>query len=116
MLREKNLPYMDAAKTLGYGYWRIWWRHALPAAKGPVSVAVAFGMANAVMITAFLSFIGLGLPPDVPTWGGLLNLARESTGDWWLAVFPGLALFLTLVSLNIVGDHISKQPQSDNKT
>ncbi len=117
MLREKALPYLEATKAMGFSNRYSWWRHALPAAKGPVTVAAAFGTANAIMVTAFLSFIGLGMPPDVPTWGGLLNLARENTSDWWLAVFPGMALFITLLSLNIIGDHISKQQQdSGNKT
>ncbi len=116
MLREKALPYLEATRAMGFRNRYSWWRHALPAARGPVAVAAAFGTANAIMITAFLSFIGLGLPPDVPTWGGLLNLARENTGDWWLAVFPGMALFVTLLSLNIIGDHISRQQDSGSKT
>jgi peptide/nickel transport system permease protein len=78
--------------------------HALPNAIGPVLTALAFGMANAILIESFLSFIGLGFPPDTATWGSLLNAGRQDLSSWWLSVFPGLAIFLIVLSLNVSGE------------
>lgn len=108
LLRIRQLDYMAASESLGFKQGYILWRHALPNAIGPVAIALAFGVANAILIEGFLSFIGLGLPPDVPTWGSLLNLGRENLQDWWLALFPGLALFGTVLLFNLWGSILSE--------
>lgn len=108
LLRIRQLDYRAAAEVSGLSRWQQWWRHALPNAMDPVYIAIAFGIANAILIEGFLSFIGLGLPPDVPTWGSLLNLGRENIQDWWLTLFPGLALFVTVVLFNTIGEQMSR--------
>ncbi len=103
LLRIRQLDYLAAGESMGFRERYLLLQHALPNAMGPVSIALAFGIANAILIEGFLSFIGLGLPPDVPTWGSLLNLGRENVHDWWLALFPGLALFATVTLFNLLG-------------
>ncbi|MEM9834929.1 MAG: ABC transporter permease [Bacteroidota bacterium] len=104
LLRIRQLPYLEAARLSGLPHWRILLRHALPNTLGPVIVAVAFGMAGAVILEAFLAFLGLGLPPEEVSWGSLLLQARGKASAWWLTVFPGLAIFLTVLSLNLLGE------------
>ena len=104
LLRIRELEYVEAARTVGLSEGRILLRHALPNAMGPVLVAVAFGIANAILLEGFLSFIGLGVPPDVLTWGSLMNIGRSDLAAWWLTVFPGLALFLTVLFFNLWGE------------
>jgi len=104
LMRIRELPYVTAARMSGFSHARILLRHALPNALGPVIVALAFGMGAAVLLEAFLSFLGIGLPPDEVSWGSLLRASRAKPAAWWLTLFPGLAIFLTVLCLNIVGD------------
>jgi peptide/nickel transport system permease protein len=104
ILRIKALDYVDAARALGAGDGRILVRHVIPNALGPVLVAATFGMANAVLLEGALSFLGFGIPADMASWGGLLNGVRGHTDAWWLALFPGLALFLTVTVYNLAGE------------
>ncbi len=104
MLRIREQNYYRAAAALGLKRWQMILHHALPNAIGPVLTALAFGMANAILIESFLSFIGLGFPPDTATWGSLLNAGRQDLSSWWLSVFPGLAIFLIVLSLNVSGE------------
>ncbi|MEL6357401.1 MAG: ABC transporter permease, partial [Bacteroidota bacterium] len=108
LLRIRQLPYIEAARVSGYSDVRILVRHALPNALGPVIIAVAFGVAGAVLLEAFLSFLGIGLPPDQVSWGSLLAQTRRQASAWWLAVFPGLAIFLTVLCLNVVGESLRR--------
>lgn len=109
LLRIRRLDYIDAARVLGYSEWRILLRHALPNAIGPVLISLSFGIAGAILLEAFLSFLGIGLPPDVVTWGQMLREARINFSAWWLAVFPGLAIFLTVTAFNLLGDTLSRR-------
>lgn len=109
LLKVRQQPYIDAARVQGFSEWYILRRHALPNALGPVIVALAFGMAGAVLLEAFLSFLGVGLPKDVITWGSLLQSARDNPYAWWLAIFPGLAIFLTILIFNVLGEHWSER-------
>jgi len=111
MLRIKNLEYIQAGKTLGFSRWRLLFRHAIPNAISPVMIAIAFGIASAVLLEAALSFIGLGIASDQVTWGNLLNQARSATKAWWLAVFPGSAIFLTVTIFNLIGEGLSEAMQ-----
>lgn len=104
VLRVRNMEFVTAANALGFGNVRTLFRHVLPNAIGPVTVTAAFGIAGAILIESALSFLGFGVPPTVVTWGSVLSEARGATYAWWLAVFPGLAIFLTVVSYNLVGE------------
>lgn len=108
LLRIRELEYIQAAKVLGFSNWRIITKHALPNAITPVLIAITFGIASAVLLEAFLSFLGIGIPVDKVTWGKLLNTARQNPSAWWMAVFPGFAIFITITTLNLIGDGLEK--------
>lgn len=109
LLRIRHLEYIDAARTIGLPEWRILWRHALPNALGPVFTTLAFGAAGAILTEAYLSFLGIGLPPDLVTWGGQIQSVRTNITAWWLAIFPGMAIFVTVAMLNILGEGVLEQ-------
>jgi peptide/nickel transport system permease protein len=102
-LKAKNLDYVSAAIALGASHYRTMFRHILPNTAAPVIVAVVFGIASAILIESGLSFLGIGVPADTVTWGSILNEARGNTFAWWLAVFPGLAIFITVLAYNLLG-------------
>jgi peptide/nickel transport system permease protein len=105
ILRVKGLDYARAARVAGAGPWRILYRHLLPNALTPVLVSATFGVASAILYEAALSFLGVGIQPPNPSWGGILALAESSMSvAWWLIVFPGLAIFLTVTAYNLVGE------------
>jgi len=104
MLRTRNQMYIEAARSLGYREFRILFRHAIPNSLAPVLVVLAFGVAGAITLEAALSFLGVGVPDDTITWGKLLKEARNSVSSWWLSLFPGLAIFITVASLNLLGE------------
>ena len=104
VLRVRNMEYVTAARSLGFGSARIIMRHVLPNSIAPVLVSVAFGIAGAILTESSLSFLGFGVPATEVTWGSALNQARSNTAAWWLAVLPGLMIFLTVVSYNLIGD------------
>ena len=103
-LRIRELEYVQAAKSLGYSNFRAIAKHALPNALAPVFVSIAFGVASAILIESSLSFLGIGVPDDVVTWGSLLNLGRQEFEAWWLVIFPGMAIFLTITVYNLIGE------------
>lgn len=102
VLRIRALPYVEAARGLGASHPRILLHHVLPGALGPVVVAATFGMASAILVEAGLSFLGFG--PDAPSWGRLLAAAQLNRTAWWLTVFPGLAIFVTVLATNFVAE------------
>jgi peptide/nickel transport system permease protein len=106
MLKVRQLDFIQAARALGYADLRIIFVHALPNAFAPVLVSIAFGIASAILVESGLSFLGIGVPPETVTWGSLLASARSATGAWWLAIFPGLAIFLVVTLFNILGEGI----------
>jgi peptide/nickel transport system permease protein len=94
-----------AALASGAGHLRVMARHILPSALAPVLVTAAFAVGAAILVEASLSLLGLGVRPPVPTWGGLLADAREQVDRaWWLALFPGVTLFLAVLGCNLVGE------------
>jgi peptide/nickel transport system permease protein len=103
-LRISTLDYIQSAKALGFKERRILLQHALPNAMAPALVAIAFGIAYAIVTESALSFLGIGVPPDLVTWGSLLNSGREKFQAWWLVVFPGLAIFVTVTVYNLLGE------------
>lgn len=101
-LREQD--YVQAARASGIPLTSILFRHLLPNGIAPVLVVASFGVASAILAEATLSFLGLG-PVDAPSWGQMLNQAvRFSSFNWWMAVFPGGAIFLTVFAYNLIGD------------
>jgi peptide/nickel transport system permease protein len=102
-LREKE--FVEAARGLGAPNLRQVWRHILPNAMGPVIVAASLDVAAAIIAESSLSFLGLGFPPDIPTWGRILFDAKDNLdfAPHW-ALFPGLTIFLTVLCINYVGD------------
>jgi peptide/nickel transport system permease protein len=107
VLRIRQLDYVQAARALGLSDLRIIARHVLPNAMGPVFVAATFGVANAILIESGLSFLGFGAPPPSASWGEILTQAHRhlaTPGAWWLALYPGAAIFLTVGSINLVGE------------
>ncbi len=104
VLRVRNLDYVSAATALGYSTPRIILRHVVPNAIAPVLIYAAFGIVSTILLESALSFLGFGVPPTVVTWGSVLFKARSSTYSWWLAVFPGAMIFLTVSAFNLIGD------------
>ena len=102
-LREKE--FVEAARALGVPTARQVLRHVLPNAVGPVIVAGSLDVAAAILLESTLSFLGLGFPPDIPTWGRILFDAKDNLdfAPHW-AIFPGTAIFLTVLSINFIGD------------
>jgi peptide/nickel transport system permease protein len=97
--------YVEAARALGNPAWRVAFRHILPNIVPPVMVQATLAVAGAIIAEASLSFLGLGQQPPAPSWGSMLNSAqRFLTQAPWLAVFPGAAIFLAVLSFNLVGD------------
>lgn len=104
-LRLREQDFVQAARAAGLPLRSILFRHMLPNGVTPVLVDASFAIAAAILAEATLSYLGLG-PPDQPSWGKLLASATGTVGDfvWWLAVFPGLAIFLTVLSYNLLGE------------
>jgi peptide/nickel transport system permease protein len=97
--------YVEAARALGNPAWRVAVRHILPNIAPPIMVQATLAIANAIIAEASLSFLGLGQAPPAPSWGSMLNAAqRFMTQAPWLAIFPGLAIFLCVLSFNLLGD------------
>lgn len=102
-LRERE--FVEAVRAVGAPERRILVRHILPNCLGPLVVLVTLGMAGAILSEASLSFLGLGAQPPTPSWGSMLASGRDRMADApWLTFFPGLAIFVTILSLNMLGD------------
>lgn len=104
-IRLKEQEFTDAARALGASDGKIIFRHILPNSLAPVLVAATFGIANAILIEAALSFLGMGVQPPAPSWGGILSTGQKFIEvGWWLATFPGLAIFITVTAYNLFGE------------
>ena len=104
-LKEKE--FVDSARAIGAGPWRIMLKTILPNTLSPIIVQISLGMSYAILIEASLSFLGLGIQPPTPSWGYMLSTGREFiTMAWWLTTFPGLAIFLVVLAWNFIGDAI----------
>jgi peptide/nickel transport system permease protein len=103
VVRERE--FVQAARALGYSRRRIILRHVVPNVLAPVIVAATLGIGDTIVLEAGLSFLGLGVQPPVPSWGTMVADGRNFLlGAWWLSTFPGLAIVLTVLSFNLVGD------------
>jgi peptide/nickel transport system permease protein len=117
-LAIKSQGYVQAARVLGYGDMRIMFTQILPNTLGPIIVIATLGMGGSILAEAALSFLGLGVRPPSPSWGSMLSDARETiTTAPWLSLFPGLAIFLTVLGLNLLGDGLRDvlDPQSRSR-
>jgi len=104
-LRMRDIDYVQAARALGFPTSRIIFRHILPNALAPVFVSATFGVAVAILTESSLSFLGFGVPPNVASWGSILAQARIILpAGWWITAFPGMAIFMTVTILNLVGE------------
>ena len=103
LLRLRELELATAAHALGIPPLRIAFRHLLPLALPPVLVAAAFATSGAVLTESAISFLGFGIGPPVPSWGGLIAVERDAS-IWWLQLFPGLFVFLTVLAFNLLGE------------
>lgn len=105
-LVEKNKEYVQAARVIGIGPAVILWRHVLPNVMGPVLVIATIHLAIAVITEATLSFLGVGVPPTTPSLGTLIRIGNDYlfSGEWWITIFPGLALVLLVLAINLLGD------------
>jgi peptide/nickel transport system permease protein len=105
VLSARSLEYVQAARALGYGRVRLMFTQILPNIMGPITVIATLGVAGAILLEASLSFLGLGVQPPTPSWGSMLSQARDQLFTApWVSVFPGVAIFLTVLGLNLLGD------------
>jgi peptide/nickel transport system permease protein len=105
-LVERNKEYIQAARVIGVHPARIVFAHLLPNVLGPVLVIATLNLALAILTEATLSFLGVGLPPTQPSLGTLIRVGNDYllSGDWWISIFPGIALALLILSVNLLGD------------
>jgi len=104
-LSLKERDFVDAARAIGISNRRLIFRHILPNALSPVFVAATFGVAGAILIESGLSFLGLGVQPPDPSWGNILTAGKDNIEiAWWLSLYPGLAILITVLSYNLVGE------------
>ena len=105
-LSQREKEYVEAARALGASGASVMFKSILPNILAPLIVIASFNVASVILSEASLSFLGLGVPPTTPSWGGMLAESRDQllAGRWWLAVYPGVAIALTVLSFNILGD------------
>jgi peptide/nickel transport system permease protein len=104
----KEREFVAAARAAGADARRVIWRHLLPGASGSIAVAVTLAIARGMLLESALSFFGVGVQPPTPSWGNMLYQAQTTmTSEPWLALFPGLFIFLTALGINVVGDTLS---------
>src|SRR2546428_6180871 len=95
------------SQSIGATAFRIIWRHILPTARAPVRVGMTLGIPAAILTESGLSFLGLGVQPPHATWGNILNEGKDAIEiGWWLSVYPGLAILVTVLSYNLLGEGI----------
>jgi peptide/nickel transport system permease protein len=101
----KERDFVTAARSLGATDLRLMFRHLIPNALAPVFVSVTFMVGGAILLESSLSFLGLGVQPPTASWGNILTTGKDYLQEaWWLTAFPGLAIFLTVLAFNLVGD------------
>ena len=105
VLTIKNEEYIEAARAIGASDKRIILKHILPNCMAPIIVQATLSIAGSILAIASLSFIGLGISPPTPEWGSMVSTGRQYfRAAWWVCAFPGFAIMLTILSLNLLGD------------
>jgi peptide/nickel transport system permease protein len=108
-MRLKEMEFVTAARSMGAGAGRIMFTHVLRNALAPVLVPITFGIADAILIESGLSYLGFGASPPNPSWGTLLSAGRRNIEEmWWLILFPGAAIFLTVLAYNLIGEGLQE--------
>ena len=109
--RIRKSTYIEAARTMGAGFWYILFKHLLPGLVPSIMFMVVTNIGAAIGTEATLSFLGIGLPVETVSWGSMLSQADRAlmTGNWWLIVIPGLFLVVTLVCITDIGNYIRKE-------
>ena len=103
----REMLFVEAVRALGVRTFRILWRHILPNLLSPVLVQASFIFAHAIMAEAGLSFLGVGVPPDIPTWGTMIAGGQQYAHQaFWVVLFPGVAIIITSLSLQLLGDAV----------
>ena len=103
----KERPYVEASKAMGISDWKIMIRHVLPNSLSPIIVQATMDMGSAILEAAALSFLGLGVQPPTPDWGLMVSEGKDYfLNYWWYPVFPGLAIFITVIAFNLLGDAV----------
>ncbi|NJE60709.1 nickel transporter permease [Thermococcus sp. 21S7] len=103
----KERPYVEASKAMGISDWKIMLRHVLPNSLSPIIVQATMDMGSAILEAAALSFLGLGVQPPTPDWGLMVSEGKDYfLNYWWYPVFPGLAIFITVMAFNLLGDAV----------
>ncbi|HLF63909.1 MAG TPA: ABC transporter permease [Saprospiraceae bacterium] len=103
-LKLRKQTFIQSATVLGLSDLQIIWRHIIPNAIGPALITIVFGIGSAVLVESGLSFLGIGISSETVSWGKMLNLARGNFSAWWMALLPGIAIFLTIATFNRLGD------------
>ncbi|MDF2678025.1 MAG: hypothetical protein K0Q97_2362, partial [Bacillota bacterium] len=105
VLSERDQEYIEAVRSVSCGNLRIIFRHIFPNILAPIIVQFSLNVASSILAAAGLSFIGLGIQPPIPEWGAMLSAGRSFIRyNWWLTVFPGIAIMLTVYGFNLIGD------------
>ena len=104
VLTQRNLEYVEAAQSVGFGPAHILLRQIMPNAVGPLIVLVTLDLGNAILVFAGLSFLGLGTIPPTAEWGAMVGEGRQLVQQWWVATFPGLAILSVVMGFNFMGD------------
>jgi len=107
MIRLRSSNFVESLRAMGYSETRILFRHCIPNGLSPVFITLAFGMGGAILAEAALTFIGIGVSLEQVTWGSMLNEARRNFSAWWMALLPGILIFLVVGSLNVIGEGLS---------
>ncbi|HEX5002192.1 MAG TPA: ABC transporter permease, partial [Bacteroidia bacterium] len=113
ILRIRHLDYIKSARSSGISHWRIIMKHVLPNALNPAIIYLTFGAAGAILIESALSFLGVGVPPEVATWGGIIAAGKQNFSAWWMVLFPGMMLFMTVSSIYVLGMNLQKKRNPD---
>lgn len=109
VMKARELEYVEAARCLGVTEFRILFRHILPNIIRPVIVLATLGIGSAILEGAALSFLGLGAQPMTPEWGSMLSSGRQFLRNaWWISVFPGMGVFLVILSINLIGEGLGE--------
>nr|HPH83236.1 ABC transporter permease [Flavobacteriales bacterium] len=106
MMKTRGLSYIEAARSIGMSDFRIIFKHALPNAFAPVFIELAFIIAGSIVAESSLSFLGIGVPDEVVTWGSILSAGRQQFDAWWMVLFPGLAIFITVLLFQSIGERL----------
>ena len=109
-IAAKTSPYVEAAKVVGNSHWRIMFLHILPNISGPIIVQAAIRVAFAIKITAALAFVGVGILPPTPEWGGMIRLGTVDIlrGLWWTSIFPGIAVSILILAFTVLADALQQ--------